>query len=136
MCVVNMCQQGRKYHTSLAMSAADGLFACCECAFKVWVCEWYKIGQCECAFSNARVGARPCLCVCVRVLLRQLADLACHTRCFLVNKSLKMIDYGGLFLMNPVLFVCGTQGSEQHDAPIFSATYGETPWHITTIHIP
>lgn len=65
MCVVNMCQQGRKYHTSLAMSAADGLFACCECAFKVWVCEWYKIGQCECAFSNARVSARLRLCVCV-----------------------------------------------------------------------
>lgn len=47
-----------------------------------------------------------------------------------------MIDYGGLFLMNQGLFVCGTQGNKQHDAPIFSATYGETPWHITAIHIP
>lgn len=72
----------------------------------------------------------------VYVLFRQLADLACHTHCSLVNKSLKMIDYGGLFLMNPGLFVCGTQDNEQHETPIFSDTYGETPWHITNIHIP
>lgn len=47
-----------------------------------------------------------------------------------------MIDYGGLFLMNLGLFVCGTQGNEQHEIPIFSATYGETPWHTANIHVP
>lgn len=40
-----------------------------------------------------------------------------------------MIDYGGLFLKNQGLFVCGTQGNERHNAPIFSATYG---WNPTT----
>lgn len=47
-----------------------------------------------------------------------------------------MIDYGGLFRMNPSLFACGTQDNEQHETSIFSATYGETPWHITNVHIP
>lgn len=134
VCVVNMCQRGRKYHTSLAMSAADGLFACC-------VCE----SVCVCAYTvmSTHVNIKVCpvhVCVWEEPLCvfssRQLADLACHTHCSLVNKSLKMIDYGGLLLADPVLFVCGTQGNKQHDAPIFSATYGETPGHIINIHIP
>lgn len=67
-----------------------------------------------------------CVCVCC-VLLRQLADLACHTCLSTVNTSLKMIDSGGLFLMNWGLFVCGVQGNGRRYAPIVSATYGETP---------
>lgn len=49
---MNMCQQGRKYHTSLAMSATDDLFVCCERARNVHV---YEVHQWKRAFC-VRVG--------------------------------------------------------------------------------
>lgn len=73
---MNMCQQGRKYHTSLATSAADGLFAYCERALKVHVCE-YEIGRRACLLSYAHVNDCTSV-VFVCILLRQLADLGCR----------------------------------------------------------
>ena len=101
---MNMCQQGRKYHISLVMSATDGLFACRECALEISGQD-FKTGQSEYAFVTMSA------CVCVFYLDSWLISLV--SRCSLVNKGLKEIDYGSLFLMTLVLFMCGTQGSEQ-----------------------
>lgn len=70
-CIVNTCQQGRKYHTSLAMSAADGLFATPS---SMHVCVYLCV--CTCMY-NIKFVSVPVLCTHTTLSIKRVSAYVC-----------------------------------------------------------
>lgn len=120
----DMCRRGRKYHTSAATSAADGLFAACE---RAGVCRALKKGLFMWIIKSDANEARS-------VGPRQLGHRARRSHAARVKTSVSMIDYRRCCVSHESGFICRV--SVCSDFYLYSGRFTQELPHGFLMHPP